>query len=337
MGIRYRIFVQALLALGLALSIISGTSLCNFGGCTEAHQYLLLGLPFPAIGIAFFSLAGLLVSLTNRFSRAGLLFDLLLAGAGGAEINMILLQKNVIKAWCPVCLGIAALIYILLLGNLVRHFNCQKEKFTMSTKIVCKPALIFAVALISFFATFSGISKPDASASQLNLVLGNQKSKTEIYLFSDWLCSGCVRVEGVIESMYPTLSQKARIMFIDKIIYPEATNFVPYHLSFAANEKNKYIQLRKALFAVAQKNKNPSYDDIMSAIAPLKIVYKQLSFLDVTQQMSSFQKLAEQFRVNSTPTMVIRNTKTNKTRVLVGSSEIAPEIIMKALKEVERS
>lgn len=335
MGIRYRVFVLACLTIGLALSIISGTDLCNFGGCTEAHQYRLLGFPFPATGIAFFTLAGVLVFLMNRFPGAGLLFNLLLAGAGGAEINMILLQKNVIKAWCPVCLGIAGLIYLLLLTNLVRYFTSRKGNFTMNPKIVCKPIFIFAVALISFSVTFTGIAKPDVSASQLNLSLGNQRSKLEVYLFSDWLCPVCVRVEGVIESIYPTLSNKAKIMFVDKIIHPEAANFVPYHLSFEAYEKDKYLPLRKALFAVAQKTKTPSNDDIIAAIAPLKVVYKQLSFLDVTQQMSSSQKLADQFKVTSTPTMVMRNTKTNKMRILVGSAEITPELVMKALKDVE--
>ena len=335
MGICYRLFVLALLTIGLALSIISGTDLCNFGGCSETHQYRLLGLPFPAVGITFFTLAGLLVAFVNRYTFAGTLFNLLLAGAGGAEINMILLQKNVIKAWCPICLGIAALIYILIMANFVRYFIFREEKIRMVPKSVCKPLLICVVALVSFIMTFTGIAKPDASASQINVSVGNQQSRLEIYLFSDWLCPVCVRVEGVVESVYPALTKKAKITFVDKIIHPEAANFVPYHLSFAAHEKDKYMQLRKALFAVAEKTKNPSNDDILTATAPLKIVYKQLSFLDVTQQMASFQKLAEQFKVTSTPTMVIRNSKTNKIRILVGSAEIAPEPIMKAMKDVE--
>jgi protein-disulfide isomerase len=207
----------------------------------------------------------------------------------------------------------------------------------VNSKTASKPLSIIAVALISFIVTFSGIAKPDASASQLNMSVGNQQSLLGIYVFSDWLCPVCVKVEGVIESVYPTLSRKAKITFVDKIIHPEAANFVPYHLSFAAHEKDKYIQLRKALFTVARKTPNPSYDDIMAAIAPQKIAYKQLSFMDVTQQMTSFQKLSEQFRVTSTPTMVIRNSKTNKIRVLVGSTEITPELIIKAIKDVEQS
>jgi len=335
MGYRYRIFVLSLLTLGLALSIISATDLCNFGGCNETHLYRLLGLPFPAVGVVFFVLAGILTALTRKFLTAEFYLNLLLAGAGGAEINMILLQKNVIKAWCPVCLAIAALIYLLLLTNFVRYFLTRKEKFCMNQKSIFKPLSIVVVALLSFMVTFSGIVKPDAVAGQLNLSLGNQQSKLEIYLFSDWLCPVCVRVEGIIEPLYPALTHKAKLFFVDKIIHPEATNFVPYHLSFAAYEKDKYLQLRKALFAVAQKTKNPTNDDIMAAIAPHKIAFKQLSFLDVTQQMGNSIKLAEQFRVNSTPTLIIRNSKTNKMRVLVGSGEITSAQILKGIKDLE--
>jgi predicted DsbA family dithiol-disulfide isomerase len=335
MGIRYRIFILTLLTVGLILSVISGTDLCNFGGCTETHQYRFFSLPFPTIGIVFFILAGVLVTLESRFSPAGALYNILIAGAGGAEINMILLQKNVIHAWCPVCLGIAALIYLLITGNLIRYFFNRKEKFSMNVRYVGKPLALFVVALFSFIVTFSAIAKPEAVASQQNVALGNQQSKLEIYLFSDWLCPICVKVEGVIEPLYPALARKAKIVFVDKIIHPEAANFVPYHLSFAVHEKDKYLQLRKALFTVAQKTKNPTNDDIMAAIAPQKISYKQLSFLDVTQLMAASQKLAEQLKVNSTPTMVIRNSNTNKTRILTGSGEITAELILKSIKEVE--
>jgi thioredoxin-related protein len=51
--------------------------------------------------------------------------------------------------------------------------------------------------------------------------------------------------------------------------------------------------------------------------------------------MANAQKLAEQFKVVSTPSLVIRNSKTNKMRTLVGNNEITPGIIMKTVKELE--
>jgi protein-disulfide isomerase len=334
MSNKYRIFVFLLLAVGLALSILSGTNLCSFSGCSENHLYRLHGLPFAAVGIVFFTAACLLVALGNRLPSLLLLFDLFLAGGAGAEITMILHQKNVVHAWCPFCLGIAAIIYLLSASQLVRYLKSCKEGFQMKLTSIGKPLMVCVAALLGFSLTVSGIAKTAAAEGELNLYQGKQNSKLEVYLFSDWLCPFCANVEEVVESVYPALSGKAKILFVDKIIHQDAVNFVPYHLSFAAYEKAKYFPLRKALFALAKKTKNPSYDDVKAAIAPLNVTYKQLNFLEVTRQMASFQKLAEQYKVTQTPSMVIRNGKTKKMRTLVGG-EINRDLIMKTVKELE--
>ncbi|HTP63957.1 MAG TPA: thioredoxin domain-containing protein [Geobacteraceae bacterium] len=336
MSNRYRLYLLVLIAVGLVISLITTTDWCTFGACTEVHKYHLFGISFTPIGIAFFILAGVFVLLVNRLPGARLFFNLLLAGACGAEINMILLQKNIIGAWCPLCISAAVIVFILTLSQLVRYFLSFREEFQMNFRNFGKLLLLLATFLVGFSLTFTGMAKvEEASASQLNLYMGKQESKLEIYFFSDWLCPFCAKADGVVESVYPTLAQKAKILFVDKIIHQEALNFVPYDLSFAAYEKAKYMQLRKALFGVAQRTRNPSYDDIKAAITPLKVTYRQLSFLDVTQQMANFQKLSEQFRVTSTPTMVIHNSKTNKTKTLIGDAQLTPEQIMKTVKELE--
>jgi protein-disulfide isomerase len=335
MSNRYRLFILILITAGVVISILSTTEICTFNGCTEAHKYLLFGFSFAPLGIAFFILAGLLVILINRIPSAPLLFNLLLSGASGAEINMILLQKNVIGAWCPLCLGAAAIVYILASCQVGRYFLFRKEEFHMSLRSFAKPLLLLATAMVGFALTFTGIAKDESFAGQLNLYMGNQESNLEMYFFSDWLCPFCSKVEGAIDNIYPTVSHKTKILFVDKIIHQEALNFVPYDLSFAVYEKAKYLQLRKALFSVAQKTKNPSFDDIRAAIKPLHVTYRQLSFLEVTQQMATFQKLADQYRVTSTPTLVIRNSRTNKMRTLVGDAQITPANILKTVNELE--
>jgi hypothetical protein len=271
MGNYYRLFVLVLIVAGLGVSILSGTDICTFGGCTEAHKYRLLGFSFVLFGTAFFVFAGVAVLVINRIPGAPFIFNLLLAGASGAEINMTLFQKNVIGAWCPLCLIAAAIVYILVTAQIGRRLMLRKEKFQMNLKTLGKPLLLFATALVGFALTFSGIAKEEASASQLNLYMGKQDSKLEVYFFSDWLCPFCAAVDGVMETVYPSLSKKARILFVDRIIHQESLNFVPYDLSFAVNEKAKYLQLRKTLFSVASKTKNPSYEDINAAITPLSV------------------------------------------------------------------
>jgi hypothetical protein len=334
MNIRSRLFALILLIGGIAISILSGTDICTFGGCTEAHKYSLHGVSFPIVGFSFFFAATVVMLLMERLPYALFIYDSLLAGAAGAEINMILLQKNVIGLWCPLCVAAAVIVYILAAVRLIAYLKSSKEEFQMNFKSMGKPMLILATVMVGFVLTFSGMAKEEASAGQLDLYTGKKNSKLEIYFFSDWFCPFCSKVEEAVEAVYPTLSKKAKILFVDKIIHQESLNFVPYHLSFAAYEKAKIIPLRKALFAVAQ-NKNPTYDDISAAIAPLKVTYRQLSFLEVTQQMGNSQKLAEQFKVVSTPTMILRNAKTKKTVTLVGNGQITKAGIMKAMREVE--
>lgn len=335
MGKFYRLYLLFVIALGLVVSVLTATDLCTFGACIEVHNYHLFGISFTPLGIAFFTLAGLFVSFINRFSSASLLLNMLLAGASGAEINMILLQKNVIGAWCPLCLSAAIIVYILTVSQLSRYFYSLKEGFRINLMTIGKPMLLIATAMVGFGLTFSGMAKEEASSDQFNLYMGKKESKLEVYFFSDWLSPSCSTAEEAMANVYPTLSQKSRILFVDQIIHQEALNFVPYDLSFATYEKAKYLQLRKALFSVAQKTKNPSYDDIKAAIAPLRVTYREMSFMEVTQQMAAFQKLAEQFKVTSTPTLVIRNSRNEKMQILVGNAQITPANILNTLKELE--
>lgn len=335
MNRRLPIVPLLLTGVGLVLSILSATDLCNFGGCTEAHQYRFHGIPLPITGMVYFGILACSQLLSSRRELFVPAVTMLLAGGAGAELTMIHLQKDVIKAWCPLCLGIAGIVYLLCILGISSYFREHGRSFTMKKRLFANSLLITLVALAGFFISFTGIMKPDAAAQQQDISIGKQKSSLEVYVFSDWLCPVCMKVEPAIEASVPGLMKKARVTFVDKAIHPEAMNFVPYHLSFAIHEKEKYLQLRRVLFAVARKTRNPSVADITAAIAPLKVTYKQLSFMEVTQQMGRFQALADQFKVTATPTVVIYNAKSNKSKALIGGNEITVDGIAKAVKSLE--
>ena len=327
-----RIATWLLIVSGITLSLLSATDLCNFGGCTDAHQYRLFGLQLPLIGAAFFLAAAGLVPLKLFTALPG---DLLLAGGVGAEITFIHLQKNVIQAWCPLCLGIAAVIGLLVLVRLIGVLSTKRRNLTMTGKFFGKSALLLAATALSCAISLFGMTKTEAQASDLNITLGKQNSKVEVYVFSDWFCPSCIKAEPAIEAAFPTIAKRAKVQFIDKAIHAEAMNFVPYHLSFASKEKDKYIELRRALFDLAKRTKNPTAKDVDAAVAHLKVTYKQLSFLEVTQTMARFQSLSDQFKVKGTPTIIITNSATKKTRTLYGANEINTEAIIKTVRELE--
>ena len=331
---RNLLFPLLLIGAGIVLSLLSATDLCSFNGCTDAHLYRFYGLRFPTVGLVFFGLLLASLLLSRVLPVAGTGFGLILAGGAGAELTMIHLQKDVIQAWCPLCLGIAVVVYLLCIQQLIVYFRNQRRSFAMKKRIVVNALLLVVAVVTGCLVSLNGIAKP-AEAGQLDVSMGHHKGPVEVYFFSDWYCPICVRVEPVIETLYPHLLQKARVTFVDKAVHPEAMNFVPYDISFAVHEKGKYMQLRRALFSVAARTRNPTVGDVEAAIAPLKVTYKQLSFMEVTQQMARFQALSNQFQVNATPTMIITNTRTHQTKKLVGGNEITVDGVMKALKAVE--
>ena len=333
-GRKLQIISFILAIAGLALAILSWTDLCGFNGCSEAHEYKFFGLSLPLVGTLYFCILLFNLLLSISFKGFSLLMQLTLAGGAGAELMMIHLQKNVIQAWCPLCLGIAATVYLLCIISTYGAIREFREIKTMNKRTLFSRSLLLLVAAVAGFAvSFVGIRKPEAAG--IDAGLGKHNSKVEVYIFSDWLCPICVKVEPDLEKALPQLEKRARIFFIDKPVHPESMNFVPYHLSFLANEKPKYFQLRKTLFELAKRNRNPSLQDVQVAIAPLGVTYKQLSFMDVSQSMAKAQALATEYTVTGTPTIVVVNSSSKTSKKLVGGREISSENLLQAVKAVE--
>lgn len=326
--------IQALLvAVGLLLAILSATDLCSFNGCTDAHQYRLFGISLPLVGTLYFCILSATMLFSTRFSFFAPVEQLVLASGAGAELMMIHLQKNVIQAWCPLCLGIAAVVYLLCVVSISRAVIESRGEPMNKGKMLSKFFLLLVAAVVGFAISFAGIKKPEAAG--IDATLGKQSSKIEVYIFSDWLCPICVKVEPDLEKTLNQLEKKVKIFFIDKPVHQESMNFVPYHLSFLVNEKAKYMQLRKALFDLAKVTKNPSLQDVQGAIAPLGVTYKQLSFMDVSQSMAKAQALSTEYKVTGTPTVVVVNSSSKKSKTLVGGKDITAENLLKAVKLVE--
>jgi len=329
-----RIISALLILTGLTLAILSGTDLCSFNGCSEAHEYRLFDISLPLVGTLYFCILTITMLLSSRFSSFTPLVNLALAGGAGAETVMIHLQKNVIQAWCPLCLGIAATVYLLCVVAIFSTVIESRENKTMNKRrLFAKSLLLLVAALAGFTISFVGIKKPEAAG--IDASLGKQNSKVEVYIFSDWLCPICIKIEPVLEAALPQIEKRAKIHFIDKPVHKESMNFVPYHLSFLVNEKPKYMQLRKVLFQLAKSNKNPSFQDVQTAVTPLGVTYKQLSFMDVSQMMAQSQALSTEYKVSGTPTVVVVNRSSKKSKTLVGGKDITAENLLTSVKSLE--
>lgn len=324
----------SLVFIGFVLALVSWTDLCSFGGCTEAHQYRLFGMPLPLIGTIYFCVLSLLMLFSKKIPLLAFAMNMTLAGGAGAELVMIHLQKNVIQAWCPLCIGIAAVVFLLCIMNSVATVAESWRSDNMNIRNLLSRSALMLVCLVTGFAvSFVGIKKPEAAGA--DATLGKSGAKVEVYVFSDWLCPICVKVEPAIEEAYKALDKKVRFHFIDKVVHQESMNFVPYHLSFLVNEKTKYMQIRKGLFDLAKVNKNPTLQDVQAVVGPLGVTYKQLSFMDVTQAMSKAQALSNEYKVSGTPTIVVLNSASKKSKTLVGGKDITAENLIKTVKGLE--
>lgn len=160
---------------------------------------------------------------------------------------------------------------------------------------------------------------------------GNEDSSVEVFVFTDWLCPFCHRYEPTLDKMAPELMKKARITFIDlnPPIHAEASNFMPYNLSFIVNNKQSYLKFRQALTDLSNTTKNPTEEQIKQLATSIGTNYKPLSKDEIDQGLKIFQILSKSFQVNSTPTIIIINRETKNGQKF--GNELTEEIALKTI------
>jgi protein-disulfide isomerase len=317
---------------GLVLSVMSALNVCN-SACTEASKYTIFGLDFGWFGVLYFSVLLGVLALQRRFAWAGHIGNLLIFAAVGAEARFIWLQKYVIGRWCPLCLSIAAAIFVMALMVLLKERNVRQTRRN-GVKAYVKQITVITIALVlGLTGALMGVKK-EAEAAELNLFLGNANSNTVVYVVSDWFCPACRRTEPTIEMMYPKIAEIAKVAFVDIPVHPETSNFTPFNTQFLAYEKGKYIQLRRALSELAKKTKTPSPEDVQKAIAPLGVKLRNMNYADIAAGMNWNESINQTFEIKATPTVVVYNTKTERHVSLVGEKEISYQAILKAVSEV---
>ncbi|HWR58846.1 MAG TPA: thioredoxin domain-containing protein, partial [Thermodesulfovibrionales bacterium] len=311
-----KLLVRFGLTAGLLLSVASALNLCATDACSQAHKYTLLRVSMPVLGMIFFISAGIMYELGSRIRHLSVLFLLAVFGAGGAEVAFILIQKFRIQQWCPLCLGIAAAVYliiaVILYERLVELISMIEDRRMMLMSLVKKIVTVAVVFVAGFLVAYKGMDAGGAEERVVNIFLGKQDSPVEVFVMTDWFCPFCVKAEQEIEKVIPVVRKKAKIFFVDVPIHQETLNYMPHNLSLLTYEKDRYIELRKALLILTKKTKEPTVEDVREALKPMKAVYKPLSFLDATKGMKFFESVAREFKIDRTPIVVVRDTKTNR-------------------------
>lgn len=324
------------------LTVISIFRLCS-SECSEGHNWRLFGLPFEVFGSIFFFSMAVLHILVRKRPELEFYEGLAFASALGAEGMFIIVQKYYIGTWCPVCLSIAACIAV---GFGVHVYKLTKPTHTLNADkgdhmTTIRRGLTSTTAIfVGFLIAFLGTSRHDAmqaaqNSIQENLVFGDKSSPIEVYLFTDWACPACRKLEPTLEPMSKEIMKQAKLFFVDHAIHPETLNFVPFHLSFQVHNKPNYFALRDMLTTISEETGAPSEQMIATSAAKLGVQYQELNFADIALGIKYFKKLGEKFKVEGTPTLIIINTENKKGKKLTGNKEITQSNIEEAIKTLK--
>jgi thiol-disulfide isomerase/thioredoxin len=329
------------------VSVLSFLSLIEFcvEHCSANQNYLLFGVHFAKVGLVAFPLLFIFHLLSPKYPLLGTLTAWSIAASLGAELMFIAVQYYQIGNWCPLCLSIAAAIAlagsVYLIGYIQNFKNAMNSNNRGEIMNKIKQGLSsLSMIFLGFFLAFIGISKinpAEAAAAEMKqkLAFGKINSPIEVYFISDWYCTACHKVEPIFEKIYPELRTEATVFFIDYAIHKKSTNFIPYNIAFMINNKSQYFKARHALQELAEKTDAPTDKDVVAELKKYNIQYKEVPYLEVKTGMDFFDKVVEKFNLNSTPVVVVTNTKTNKVVTLDGAPGITEEKIKEAIQEVK--
>jgi hypothetical protein len=334
------------ISVGLILSVLSWLELC-VEHCSANENYRLFGLPFPFIGIPFFSLILLGHLLSRSYPTFSKWIGLMILSALGAEVVFLYVQQYQIGRFCPVCLSI---FLSLLVAGLLYSANYVKSLIsTIQTgnrgdimKKIMGGLTSIPCFFLGLFLAFIGVTKFDVvEAAEIEIknkmTFGTQGSPVEVYFISDWFCPSCRKLEFMIEQLLPKIQKDVAFYFIDYPIHQKSLNFTPYNISFMINDKPKYFKARHLLFELTENTDSPKDADVKKAAEEVGVTYQDISFVEVKTGSDFFDNVFKKYKLSSTPAVVITNPKKNKTIKLEGTSEINQEKILNAITTLKKA
>ena len=323
----------------IILTFFSLFELCT-KECQEGHNYHIFGMPFEWLGLLIFIPVAIMYVLAQKNQQWFTWIGLIFASALGGELVFIGFQKYVIGAWCPVCLAIAATVFIGCVTLSYSYFENLLQRKGNIMDYIWRGAGTFAALCIGFTASFVGITKVDALQAVENTIkekiaFGDKNSDIEVYIFTDWACPACRKLDPILPMITQSASKDARVTFVDHAVHPETLNYIPFNLSFMINNKKDYFKIRQILTDISIETGTPQEEVIEERVSRIGVEYKQLDYVDVSMGIKYFKELGEKFKVKGTPTLVIINTDTKKGKKLAGTAEITEAKVQAAIEEMK--
>ena len=204
------------LTLGIIISAIGGIFLTLYikkekfaevhpvcpqdGSCKElsaGHYSKFLGIPLENIGLVFYITTTLifLASLFQEISIHVLLFGLLLAGAGFAfSLYLMIIQFFVIKKWCVLCLGSAAITFMIMVLAFMGYESLYLE-FAYTSRDLMR-WIFGGVVIVGTLAT-TAHAKIFISFLKDFVINPKEYRRLNMYSHTGWVSIGLIILSGV--------------------------------------------------------------------------------------------------------------------------------------------
>jgi protein-disulfide isomerase len=254
-------FAVVLALIGLGASVASlfdylapAPQFCAEAGCATVRASAWshpLGVPLPAIGIAYFLAMTVLGFWSRRRTR------LVLAGVGAAAgIGLILLQALAIGAWCKLCL-IADPAAIL--GGLVVIAGAGTLRPSLPNIVATVPAAALVVLGLGLYAHREEPVAVAASEPLPASVAKEQKpGQVTIVEFVDFECPFCRALD---KKLREALARADRPVHIVRKMVPLPMHYyaVPAAMAWcSADAQGKGEEMAKELFAARPEDMTPA-------------------------------------------------------------------------------
>ena len=152
---------------------------------------------------------------------------------------------------------------------------------------------------------------PDAAAQ--NTIPSVGAGSYEIIMYSDYFCPPCKTLDSKIEPLLKELlaTGKVKITFVDVPFHKETPLYVRVFL-YAVNAgptDEEIFRIRRILFIAAQEKRLDDREALLAYVKEQKIAWKSFEVKPVFSRLS---QVIKQFKVDETPTCVIRYSATDE-------------------------
>jgi len=314
-------FTFTLILGGLILSILAHVDWCSLEGCGNLHGTGLFNISMSVWGIILFLTFAVLFHF-DRFRLVSYLKTALLASTLSVETILVYVQWMT-KEFCPLCLGVTAIILTL----------CLKESYEMSLALrPLKTDLRFVTT--RSFLIISGLAMGILVSQQMKQAIetdhptfrlpkawnaipaiGKNDACPSIRIYSDYLCPGCRRQEGIINDIIEAVRDEARIYFCDLPTHGEMSRlYITSFLECALenNSSENIVKARNLLFELAGQGVKDG-DRIREGLEASGVAMNK-DFTSIKECFTRLRAMAAEDGVRYTPTVVIETKDGQKIR-----------------------